>query len=62
MVFLMAEIELRVCSTTPVLVDVSEESATKFTSYRDCDKLLCSHVYLRFCPDCPQYQCRKRSV
>jgi len=42
-----------------VLIDLSE---MKVESHRGYEKLLCDHVYFRFCPDCPQYHCRKRDV
>ena len=34
-----------------VLVDLSEGSAIKFVAHRGYDKLLCDHVYFRFCLD-----------
>ena len=60
----LTKIELKVYSTESelILVDLSEESATKFASYRGYDELLCDHVYFGFCPNCPQYRCRKRDV
>jgi len=45
-----------------VLVDLNEGAAIKFIAYRGFDKLLCSHVYFGFCPQCSQYECEKRSV
>ena len=45
-----------------VLVDLFEGSAVKFVAHRGYDKLLCSHVYMGFCPNCPQYRCRKRRI
>jgi hypothetical protein len=45
-----------------VLVDLSEGSATKFVAHRGYDQLLCNHVYMEFCQNCPQYRCRKRRI
>lgn len=45
-----------------VVVELSEGSAIKFVSHREYDRLLCEHVYMRFCPDCPQIRCGKRRV
>jgi len=45
-----------------VLVDLSEGSAVKFVAHRGYDKLLCNHVYMGFCPNCPQYRCGKRRI
>ncbi len=44
------------------LVDLPEGSEIKFVAHRVYDSLLCNHVYMRFCPNCPQYKCRKRRV
>ena len=59
----MAKIEFEVCTTTRelALIEASEQSAIKLAN-RGYDRLLCNHVYLRFCPDCPQYRCGKRDV
>ena len=43
-----------------VLIDLPEGSAVKFVAHRGYDALLCNHVYMRFCPNCPQYKCRKK--
>ncbi|MCJ7761546.1 hypothetical protein MUP59_10485 [Candidatus Bathyarchaeota archaeon] len=45
-----------------VVVELSEGSAIKFVSHRGYDKLLCEHVYMRFCPNCPQTECGRRRV
>jgi len=45
-----------------ILVDLPEGSAIKFVSHRGYDKLLCNHVYMGFCQNCPQYRCRRRKV
>ena len=45
-----------------VLVDLPEGSAVKFVAHRGFDALLCNHVYMGFCPNCPQYKCGKRRV
>jgi hypothetical protein len=45
-----------------VLVDLSEGSAIKFISHRGYDALLCNHVYMGFCQNCPQHKCRKRRI
>jgi 2-keto-3-deoxy-L-rhamnonate aldolase RhmA len=45
-----------------VLVDLPEGSAVKFVVHRGYDALLCNHVYMRFCQNCPQYRCRKRRI
>jgi len=49
-----------------VLIDFSDgdhrDRAVKFVAHRGYDRLLCDHVYFRFCQDCPQYECDRRSV
>jgi len=45
-----------------VLIDLSEGSAVKFVAHRGYDALLCNHVYMGFCQNCPQYKCRKRRI
>jgi hypothetical protein len=49
-----------------VLVDWNDgnhkDHAIKFISHRGFDRLLCDHVYFRFCLECPQYECDRRSV
>ena len=45
-----------------VVVELVEGSAIKFVAHRGYDKLLCEHVYLRFCPDCSQDRCERRHV
>jgi len=48
--------------TNSVVLVTLEGSAIKFVAFRGYDKLLCNHVYMGFCPNCPQYKCRKRRV
>lgn len=45
-----------------IMLDLDEGSAIKFIAHRGFDTLLCHHVYLGFCQNCPQYKCRKRRV
>lgn len=45
-----------------VVIELPEGPAIKFVAHRGYDKLLCEHVYLRFCPDCSQTQCGRRRV
>lgn len=45
-----------------VLIGLSEGSAIKFIAHRGYDSLLCNHVYMSFCPQCPQYKCKKRRI
>lgn len=48
--------------TVGVVVELSEGIAIKFVAHSGYDKLLCNHVYMGFCQNCPQYKCRKRRV
>ena len=45
-----------------VLIDLSEGSAIKFVAHRGYYKVLCDHVYFRFCPECPQYECDRMRI
>lgn len=56
------EIQLEDSQVIGVLPNISEGSAIKFIRHRGYDKLLCEHVYFGFCPDCPQYKCKKRAL
>ncbi|UCE16681.1 MAG: hypothetical protein JSV12_03495 [Candidatus Bathyarchaeota archaeon] len=47
--------------TIGVVLDLPEESAIKLVRHRDYNRLLCNHVYLKFCRDCPQYDCKRRT-
>ena len=44
------------------VVELPEGSAIKFVAHKGYDKLLCEHVYMKFCPDCPQDRCEKRGI
>ncbi len=57
---MMAEEEM--IQVQGVVVELSEGPAIKFVAHREYDRLLCEHVYLRFCPDCPQDRCERRRV
>jgi hypothetical protein len=49
-----------------VLIDLSDGDhkghAIKFVAHRSHDSLLCDHVYFHFCPECPQFECDRRSI
>ena len=44
-----------------VLIDAVAEKHRR-TRRRGFDRLLCNYVYNQFCPDCPQYRCKKRRI
>jgi len=54
--------KLKIEKPIGVLVDLFEGSAVKFVAHRGFDALLCNHVYMGFCQNCPQYKCRKRRI
>jgi hypothetical protein len=49
-----------------VVIDFSDgdhrDHAIKFVAHRGYDQLLCDHVYCRFCPACPLYECDRRRL
>jgi len=62
----VVEAEVKPKRFVGVLIDWNDgehkDYAIKFVAHRDYDKVLCDHVYFRFCPECPQYECDRRRI